>query len=228
MGMVLGQVPTSAESGFPKELVWKGSGGCVVEFANTPCRTVRYHWSSFAWSEGWTVSQYIEAFERDGSRSTTVIATRRPPWLFPRQTWHRGELVLRKENRTTYIDHERKTYETHLRANGNRFYWEEDDTQCSHAGSRWHSSQRIGDSVIAGVHVVGYRGLDDTGAYHEDYFAPSIGCQPMRSHSVTRGVLGWKTSEYDMTVDSYQIGRPASILFDVPAGYTQVASILHR
>jgi hypothetical protein len=86
----------------------------------------------------------------------------------------------------------------------------------------------MADSKIAGVFVVGYRGRDAVGAYNEVYFAPSIGCQEMQLQSVTRGVFGWKISGYDMRVDSYEIGPPASSLFDLPAGYKQVASILAR
>jgi len=226
-GAGFGQVLTSSDSEPPKEMIWKGPGGCVVDLVNTPCRTVRYHWSNFEWAGGTTTAQYTEAFDRDGSQSTTAVTTHRQPWFFSQQTWYRTELVLRKEHRTIYIDHERKIYETLLRAKAMP-YWIEDDSQCSHAASSRHLSQRIPDSVIAGAHVVGYRGRDAIGEYIEEYFAPSIGCQEMRSQFVMRGVLGFKTSEYDMTVDSYEIGPPASGLFKVPAGYKQVASFPSR
>jgi hypothetical protein len=107
-GAGFGQAPVSSDA--PRALVWKGPGGCLVNFVNTPCRTVRYRWSSFEWSGASTASQYIEAFDRDGSQSTTIIATHRTAWLFPGQTMHKTELVLRKVDRVIYIDHERRIY----------------------------------------------------------------------------------------------------------------------
>src|SRR5207253_1490759 len=62
-----------------KQLVWKGSGGCVVNVAKTPCRTVRSHEFSFGGSlgfDGITMSETIEAFDQDGSTSKTYSAAR--------------------------------------------------------------------------------------------------------------------------------------------------------
>jgi len=61
--------------------------------------------------------------------------------------------------------------------------------------------ERLPDSVIAAVHVVGYGGRDRNADY-EVYLAPSIGCQPMTFRMVKR-FLGWVTEEYEMIVDSY-------------------------
>jgi hypothetical protein len=138
------------------------------------------------------------------------------------------ELVLRNENRTLYIDHERKSFETHSGgANRGMPYWEEDDAQCSNMKFHFqYLSDRLPDSVVAGVHVVGYRGRDSSGADYDVYLAPSLGCQQMRFRMAKRGFLGWKTAEYEMVVDSYDLGPPSSSLFTVPAGYSQVTSIL--
>jgi hypothetical protein len=230
-GMGFGQVLPSSNPQSHNQLDWKGPGGCVVDYVKTPCRTVRYHESFFGSSlgfEGVTTSECIEAVDHDGSESKTRITTQRRYWLFPQQTKRTAELVLRKENRTLYIDHERGIFEAHLGgANKGMPYWEEDDSQCSHTKSHYlYLSERLQDSVIAGVHVVGYRGRDDRGADYEVYFAPSIGCQQMRFQMVMRGFFRWKTAEYEMVVDSYEIGPPASSLFTLPTGYRQIDSIL--
>ena len=231
-GVGIGQVVQSGDPQSHKQLDWKRPGGCVVEYVKTPCRTVRYHTFSFGSGlgfEGITRSEWIEAVDHDGSESTTVIAARRRYWFFPPKTERKAELVLRKENRTVYIDHARGVYEMHLGgANKKRPYWEEDDSLCSHTASHHaYLSGRLPDSMIAGVHVVGYRGRDHRGADYEVYFAPSIGCVQMRFQMVMRGLFGWKAAEYEMVVDSYEIGPPSSTLFTVPSGYRQVASI-HR
>jgi len=58
------------------------------------------------------------------------------------------------------------------------------------------------------------------------YFAPSIGCREMRFHSVKRGIFGWTIAETDRAVESYEPGPPSPVLFTIPAGYREVASIL--
>jgi hypothetical protein len=230
-GVGIGQVVPSSDPQSHPQMDWKGPGGCVVRYGNTPCRTVHYHTVSFGSGlgfEGTTRSERTEAVDHDGSECTAVVAARRRYWFFPPKTERKTELVLRKENRTVYIDHERRTFETHVGgANKAWSYWEEDDSLCSHTASRaTYLSGRLPDSVIAGVHVVGYRGRDHRGAEYEVYFAPSIGCVQMRFQMVMRGLFGWKTAEYEMVVDSYEIGPPSSSLFAVPTGYRQVASIL--
>lgn len=199
----------------------------MVPYVHTPCRTVRYHESSFG-SEGRTNTELIEAVDQDGSESRTTVVIERPSRLISEQTKNMTELVLREENRTLYIDHERRIFETHRGgANKGMPYWEEDDSQCSNMKSHFlYLSERIPDSVIAGVNVVGYRGRDYMGADYEVYFAPSLGCQQMRFQMVMRGFLGLKKEQYEMVVDSYEIGPPSPNLFTVPAGYTQVESIL--
>ena len=210
-------------------LSWRGAGDCVVEFASTPCRTVRYHEYSFERNLGFdrtTRSESVEAFDHAGDQSKTVARTSRRWWPLPQQTSKVTELVLRNGNQIVYIDHERKVYEAHQRGH-NYPYWEDDDGQCSHTAS--HSSYltgRLPNSVIAGVAVVGYHGRDFRGVDYEVYFAPSIGCQDMRFHMVQRGFFGWITDEYDMVVDSYVLGPPSPILFAIPGGYRQVPSIL--
>ena len=137
------------------------------------------------------------------------------------------ELLLRTEGRVVYIDHEHGVYETQPGGNRGFPYWEEDDSQCSHTASHYqYLSGRLADSKIANVHVVGYRGRDYRGADYEIFFAPSIGCQQMSFKMVRRGFLGFVTAEYDMVVDSYILGPPATSLYVVPAECKQVPSII--
>lgn len=203
-----------------------------MDFVHTPCRTVHYHESSFGsslGSEGVWRAERIEAVDHDGSESRTTTFARRRYWFLPEQTKKIAELVLRTENRTVIIDHDRRVFETHLGgANKNWAYWEEDDLECSYTKSHYlYLSDRLQDSVIAGVHVVGYRGRDNREADYEVYFAPSIGCQEMRFQMVMRGLFGREIAKYEMVVDSYEIGPPSSKLFTLPAGYKQATSILH-
>jgi len=213
----------------PKQLDWKGPGGCVVDFVRTPCRTVRYHEHSFGRGLGFgkkTSSRWVVAFDHDGSESQTRASVWHRWFFFPVRA-RITELVLRAEGRVLYIDHERKIYEAHRKANRPIPYWEEDDGLCS--GTAAHStylSGRLPDSIIAGVHVVGYRGRDFRGADYEIYFAPSIGCQTMRFFEVMRGISGRITAEYEMVVDSYVLGPPDPSLFATPFEYTEVPSIL--
>lgn len=225
--LALGQSP-NVDPLLHRQLKWTGS--CAVDFASTACRTVRYHESAFGPGlgfEGTTYSECVDAVDHTGSESNTRSSVLRRFYLFPRRTLRITELVLRTENRTVYIDHERKVYESHMRgANKGNPYWEEDDSQCSHTASHsTYLSGRLPDSTIAGVHVVGYRGKDLRGADYELYFAPSIGCQTLLFREVIRGPLGWKTAEYEKIVDSYEIGPPATSLFAIPNGYKQVESI---
>jgi hypothetical protein len=227
-GVVTGQSPGRDEH---KELHWSGAGGCVVDFANTPCRTVRYHKYFFGSGLGFdrtTRSEAVEATDQDGSESKTTTSVWHRWWFLPERTWKFTELLLRAADRVVYIDHEHKIYETHPGAAKRPVpYWEEDDAQCSHTASHsLYLSGRLPDSIVAGVHVVGYRGRDFRGVDYEVYFAPSIGCQDMRFHMVKRGLFGWITAEYDMVVDSYVLGPPARSLFAIPSGYKQVPSIL--
>lgn len=184
-----------------KKLGWKGAGGCVVEFANTPCRTVRYREHSFH-SLGFdriSTSETIEATDQAGSESNTSTAKWRRWWQFPGTgtRFQRTGLLLRTEGRTVIVDHGHRVYEAHPGAKKNWPYWEEDDSKCSHTASHYlYLSGRLPDSTIATVHVVGYHGRDNRGADYEIYFAPSIGCQEFSSKMVTRGFLGFVTSEY--------------------------------
>jgi hypothetical protein len=226
-GVMTGQSPGRGEQ---KAFHWNGAGGCVVDFVNTPCRTVRYHEFSYGSSLGFdrtTRAESVEAFDHTGSQAKTIARTWRRWWPLPLQTSKVTELVLHTEDQIVYIDHERRVYEAHGGAHRNSPYWEEDDAQCSHTASHsLYLSGRLPDSIVAGVHVVGYRGRDYRGVDYEDYFAPSIGCQDMRFHMVKRGLFGWITAEYDMVVDAYVLGPPARSLFAIPSGYRQVPSIL--
>lgn len=223
---VAGQTPGDDEH---PQLHWTGAGGCVADFVNTPCRTVRYHVYSFGSDLGFdrtTKSEWVEALDHTGSSSKTVTSTWRRWWLFS-QTSKKTELILHTGTQLVYIDHERRIYETHGGKNLPMPYWEEDDAQCSHTASHsLYLSGRLPDSIVAGVHVVGYRGRDFRGVDYEDYFAPSIGCQDMRFHMVKRSLFGWITAESDMVVDSYVLGPPAPNLFAIPSGYKEVPSIL--
>jgi hypothetical protein len=78
------------------------------------------------------------------------------------------------------------------------------------------------DAVVARIHAVGYAGRDDRGSEYEIYFAPSIGCEPVRFNMLTRGRFGWPIAKFERTVDSYELGPPSADLFAVPAGYRQV------
>ncbi len=214
-----------------KQLDWRPVGGCVVDFVNAPCRTVRYHEYSFGSSLGLdrtTISQTVEATARDGSESKTTTSTWHRWWFLPDRTWKFTELLLRSTDRVVYIDHEHKIYETHPGAAMRGFpYWEEDDVQCSHKATHFtYLSGRLPDTVIAGIHVVGYRGRDFRGVDYEIFFAPTIGCQDLRFHMVKRGLFGWITAESDKVVDSYVLGSPSTSLFAVPNDYRQVPSIL--
>ena len=223
--IAFGQPPQPTSPQLRKRLDW--TGACVVDIVRIPCRTVRFHESNFGWKhvEGLMQSESVEAIDSDGSQSNTRSTQWWRFYLFPRQTRKITELVLR--NRTVYIDHERQVYEID-QGTSHRVpsFWEEDDAQCSYAKSRRGPfTERIPDSTIAGFPVVGYRGRDPKGVDYEAYFAPSIGCEMMLFREVTRGVLGWKTTEYERVVDSYEIGPPAHNLFTIPNGYKQVPSI---
>jgi hypothetical protein len=215
-----------------RQLDWTAAGGCVVEFVHTPCRTVRYHEYSFGSGSGFdriSTSETIEATDHSGSASKTTVERWRRWWQLPGMETRRKvtELVLRTEDRVVYIDHQHRVFESHAGANRKWSYWEEDDSECSHAASHYlYLSGRLSDSNMASVHVVGYRGRDAQGADYEVYFAPSIGCQQMNFKMLTRGFLGLVTAEYDMIVDSYELGAPAASLYSVPTEYKQVASIL--
>ena len=214
----------------PQVLHWTGAGGCVVALASTPCRTVRYHEYSF----GSDIlfgragrSETIEAVDQSGSASKTIASTWSRWWPLPPTTSKKTKLVLNTKKQVLYIDHEQRIYEAHEGTNRPMPYWEEDDAECSYTASLLtYLKGRLPDSVVAGVHVVGYKGLDFRGVDYEVYFAPSIGCQEMRFHMVKRGLFGWKTGESDMVVDSYVLGPPAQSLFAIPRGYRQVPSIL--
>jgi hypothetical protein len=213
-----------------RQLHWNGTGGCVVEFVNTPCRTVRYHQKSFGSGlgfDGRTKWETVEAFDHDGSSSMTEIRTWRRWRLSPQHTSNRTEVILHKEEQVVvYIDHDHGVFEEHSGTHRPMPYWEEDDASCSHAAS--HSrylSGRLPDSVVAGVNVVGYRGQDSDGVDYEVYFAPSIGCQQMRFQMVKRDRSGRITAESYMVVDSYVLGPPDPDLYSVPTAYKQVPSI---
>jgi hypothetical protein len=129
---------------------------------------------------------------------------------------------------TPALTHERKIFETHVGRNKNWPGWGEgEDSLCSGTKSSYsYLSARLKNSVVAGLHVVGYRGRDSRGADYEVYFAPSIGCGVMRFQMVMRNFFGWETAKSEEEVDSYEICPPSSQLFTVPAGYKQVTSIL--
>jgi hypothetical protein len=214
-----------------KQLDWRAIGGCVVSFVNTPCRTVHYHQYSYGTSLGFdrtTRSEVVEATDQTGSESNTRTSTWRRWWFGPQRTSKVTELLLRATDTVAYIDHDHKVYETRPGAAKRGFpYWEEDDAQCSHTATHFtYLLGRLPDAVIAGVHVVGYRGRDFRGVEYEIYFAPSIGCQDLRFHMVKRGLFGWITAESDKVVDSYVLGPPSASLFVLPNGYRQVPSIL--
>jgi hypothetical protein len=213
-----------------KQLDWSSRGGCVVDFVHTPCRTVRYHDYSFGSSLGFdrtSRSEAVEATDQTSSESNTRASTWHRWWFLPQQTSKITELLLRAKDQRVFIDHTHKVYETNTGRLRGFPYWEEDDAQCSHTATDFtYLSGRLPDSVIAGVHVVGYRGKDFRGAEYEIYFAPSIGCQELRFHMFKRGWFGWITAEYDKVVDSYVLGPPSPNLFAIPSGYRQVPSIL--
>jgi len=215
-----------------KQLVWKGAGGCVVNVARTPCRTVRSHEFSFGGSlgfDGITASETIEAFDQDGSTSKTYSAARWRPWHLPEPTAKGTHVVLRTEDRTLFIDHDRAEF-LEYRGGSNRMmpYWEEDDSVCSHAKSHFHLEDRLPDAVVAGVRVVGYSSQDFRGADYEVYFAPSLGCQQMRLQLSMRTFFGVKKAQYEMVVDSLELGAPERRLFTVPSGFRRVDSIALR
>jgi len=81
---------------------------------------------------------------------------------------------------------------------------------------------------VAGIEVIGYGGRDARGADNKIYFAPSIGCQVMRSETIMKGFLGFTTAKHEWVVDAYEIGRPSQSLFTPPSGYKQVRSIPQR
>ena len=202
-------LPSSDPSGYK----WKEAGACVVEFVHTPCRTVRSHEYSFGSGFGpecVTRSERVEAFDHDGSESKTWTAVRNRYWFSPRETKKITELILRKENQTVTIDHDKRVYQVRAGgANRGMPYWEEDDSQCSQTKSHYtYLKGRLPDSIVAGIHVVGYSGRDFRGADDEIYFAPSIGCQTMRDQMVMRGAFGWKTGESD-TIGGCLRTRPA-------------------
>ena len=210
-----------------KQLDWKGPGDCVVTFVNTPCRTVHSHSFSFGSGlgfDGITRGETIEAFDQDGSTSKTYSVARWRPWHLPEPTTKISYLVLRKENRTLVIDHDRAEFQESRRgANSGMPTWEEDDSACSHTKSHFlYLSDRLQDGVVAGVHVVGYGGQDYKGADYEVYFAPSLGCEQMRFQMSMRTFLGWKKAQYEMVVDSFELGAPERRLFMVPSGYRRV------
>jgi hypothetical protein len=211
-----------------KQLEWKAPQACLVAFAKTPCRTVRYHEYSFGSSfgfDGITNVETIEATNQDGSEAKIMTIVRRKFWLLPAWTVKAAELFLREQNRTVVIDHEKKIFATqHHNAEHGYQSWEQDDLQCSHAKTHYlYLSERLRDSVVAGFHVVGYGGRDDRGADYEVYFAPSLGCQPLRFQTAMRGFLGWTSAKYEKTVDQYEIGPPSADLFTIPAGYKRVS-----
>jgi hypothetical protein len=222
-----GQTVVLTDHGEHKPLEWKG-GGCVVNFGKTPCRTVRYREYSFGSSLGFdsiTRTESIEAFDHDGSEVKIVAAARRRFWLLPELRVRTAEILLRQQNRTLHVVHDRKVFAAENRGAYNGYpLWEEDDSQCSHAKSHYmYLSQRLRDSVVAGVHVVGYGGRDDRGAEYEVYFAPSIGCQQFRFMTWMPGFWGWTTARYELVVESYEAGPPSSSLFTIPGGYREIS-----
>ncbi len=228
--LIAAEQPSGIESHNP--LKWNGAGGCVVEFVQTPCRTVRYREYSFGRALGFdriSSIERIEAIDRAGSESNTMAGNRRRWWQLPGMgtTFRLTALLLRTEGRAVTIDHGHRVYETRPGGTRKGLYWEEDDSECSHTASHYlYLSGRLPASNIAGVNVVGYSGRDSRGADYEVYFAPSIGCQQMSFKMVTRGFLGLVTSQYHMVVDSYTLGPPEANLFRVPAGYKEVPSIV--
>jgi hypothetical protein len=225
VALASGQSPKPSDSQPRKRLDW--TGACVVDIVHIPCRTVRFHESSFGWKhfEGWMRSESVEAVNSDGTQSNTRSTQWWRFYLFPRQTRKITELVLR--DRTVFIDREQHAYEIHSGdPHRSQAYWVEDDPQCSFAKSRRGPfSARMPDSTIAGFSVIGYRGQDAKGVDYEAYFAPSIGCEMMLFREVARGILGWKTAEYERVVDSYEIGPPSKSLFTIPNGFKLVTSI---
>ena len=130
-GMMPGQPQGHDEH---KQLAWRSVGGCVVDFVNTPCRTVRYHEYSFGSSLGFdrtARSEAVEATDHTGSESKTRTSTWRGWWCLSQKTSKTTELLLRAADKIVYIDHEHKVYEAHPGAAKRGWpYWEEDDAQC--------------------------------------------------------------------------------------------------
>jgi hypothetical protein len=212
-----------------KPFVWNRPNACIVDFVNTPCRTVHYH-GTLVENQSWgvhdvTVRSYdvIEAVDQDGSESRTERRHARNYWLFPAQDVSVTFLFIRPQRTTVNIDHVRKRFESSSGHNLGFSGWETDDSQCSHAASHYlYLSGRLPDCSVAGIPVVGYKGRDIGGGNNVVYFAPSIGCQMLRAERISRNGSGLPTSISTFVVDSYTLGAPAQNLFTIPSGYKQV------
>jgi hypothetical protein len=225
---LFGQTRPVLEFGTHKWLDWAPRGGCVVELAKTPCRTVETRDVVFNHNvrDGglYRISR-LHAVAEDGSEATFITEKFRPLWWFVEQTRTSGQMVLHKQNRIISLDPGRRIYaeETGGRHLGVQT-WEEDDRACSHARSHYlYLSMRLPDSVVAGFPVVRYGGEDDSGAEYEVDFAPSLGCQSLRFSMIRRGLLGWPTTKHLLEVVSYKLGPPSPDLFAVPRGFRQVS-----
>ncbi|HEY3739998.1 MAG TPA: hypothetical protein VGL53_09145 [Bryobacteraceae bacterium] len=210
-----------------KQLNWTGAGGCVVDFVHTPCRTVRSHEFSFGRGlgfDGIRSVDTIEAFDKDGSTSRTYSIAEWPFWHLPAPTTKRTHITRRTQNRRIAIDHDHAVFEEYPGgAHSGTPMWEEDDQQCSHMKSHYlYLSERLPDSIVIGVGVVGYSGTDDGGSHYEVFFAPSLGCEQLRSLMWRQNHFGLRTAYSERVVDSFELGAPSPTLFAVPRGFTRV------
>jgi hypothetical protein len=225
---MVGQTMGISAADAHEQLEWTSTVGCLVDFVKTPCRTVRFREYSFGSGlgfDGITSVEGIEAVDQQGSEAKVMKVVRRRFWLLPSATTTMVSLLLRDQNRTVHVDHDRKVFAAESGAAGRGSqYWEQDDSQCSHAKSHYlYLSERLRNSIIAGIHVVGYGGRDDRGADYKVYFAPSIGCQPLRFVMVMRGFLGLPVAKYERIVDSFELGAPSLSLFTIPAEYKRIS-----
>lgn len=207
-----------------KQLNWTGPGGCVVDIVHTPCRTIRSHEYSVGWDlgfDGIMSVDTIDAFDKDGSTSSTDSIAKWAFWQLPKTPTKRTIIALGIQNRRIEIDHDRAVFQEYPGWLGSAI-WEEDDQQCSHKISNRLSWERLPDSIVAGVAVVGYSATDEWGTHIEMFLAPSLGCQQLRLRRWRQNRFGLRTAYREMVVDSFELGAPSPALFAVPRGFRRM------
>jgi len=220
--------PRSDEE-FKKQGTWQGWRASIDCFQArlSPCRTVRSH-SYFIQKGKWGIldasifsEEEIEALNDDYSTSMTVVRTWRKHWIFPVRRQNATLLHLRSTDQIVTIDHIHRVIYVKTGARGQGFDgWNYGNApDCSHANPHYLYLQgRVRDSVVAGIHVVGYywHNEEESGRM---YFAPSMGCGMFRRQVVRRKWLWMPTSfNFDET-DSFILGPPDAQLFAIPKDY---------